>query len=141
MKKIITSLLLISVTISISFAQTLHLYGGQNHDVYLGCINCDKYNSSSIWNTYGKHGSKYNPFSIWNEFGTYGSKYNSYSPWNAYSNNSPVVVDGQGNFYGYFTLNEYANQRADFGLALTIYKYYDLIRDDVAKWYDKIFNN
>jgi hypothetical protein len=125
-------------TLSI-YSQTLHLYGGKNHDVYLGCLNCDKYNSNSIWNSYGTYGSKYNSISIWNSYGTYGSKYNSSSPWNSYSNDPPVVVDKDGNFYGYFTLNAYKNNRAEFGLALTIYKYYDLIMDDVSKWHDKIF--
>lgn len=124
---------------SITIGQTLHLYGGQNHDVYLGCLNCDSYNSNSIWNEYGTYGNSYNSKSIWNEYGTYGNEYNSYSPWNEYSNSPPVVVDKEGNFYGYFTLNEYKSKRADFGLALTIYKYYDLIRNDVGKWYNKIF--
>jgi len=120
-------------------AQTLHLYGGDNHDVYLGCLNCDSYNSNSIWNEYGTYGSSYNSKSIWNEYGTYGSEYNSNCPWNEYGSNPPVVVDKQGNFYGYFTVNEYKSKRADFGLTLTIYKYYDLIREDVDEWYDKIF--
>ena len=124
---------------SITYGQTLHLYGGNNHDVYLGCLNCDSYDSNSIWNEYGTYGNSYNSKSIWNEYGTYGNEYNSNSPWNEYSNDSPVVVDKDGNFYGYFTLNEYRSKRADFKLALTIYKYYDLIRDDVGKWYDKIF--
>ncbi len=120
-------------------AQTLHLYGGKNHDEYLGCLNCDKYNSNSIWNAYGTYGSKYNSNSIWNAYGTYGSKYNSYCPWNSYSNDPPVVVDKEGNFYGYFSVNKYQSKRADFDLALTIYEYHELIRDDVGKWYDKIF--
>lgn len=127
------------VLASITNGQTLHLYGGNNHDVYLGCLNCDSYDSNSIWNEYGTYGNSYNSKSIWNEYGTYGNEYNSNSPWNEYSNDSPVVVDKDGDFYGYFTLNEYRSKRADFKLALTIYKYYDLIRDDVGKWYDKIF--
>ena len=139
MKKIIFLTLLLLTITTIAYSQTLHLYGGKNHDVYLGCLNCDKYNSNSIWNAYGTYGSKYNSNSIWNAYGTYGSKYNSYSPWNAYSSDPPVVVDKEGNFYGYFTVNAYKDKRADFGLALTIYKYYDLIMDDVSKWYDKIF--
>lgn len=49
------------------------------------------------------------------------------------------MVDEGGNFYGYFTVNEYKSKRAEFDLALIIYKYYDLIRDDVSIWYDKIF--
>ena len=137
-KLILLSLLFLSLT-TITYAQTLHLYGGKNHDVYLGCLNCDKYNSNSIWNTYGNFGSKYNANSIWNAYGTYGSKYNALSPWNAYSSDSPVVVDKQGNFYGYFTVNSTRTKRANFNLALIIYEYHELIMKDVAEWYDKIF--
>jgi hypothetical protein len=122
MRKIFT-IFTIFITATSSFSQTLHLYGGKNHDVYLGCLNCDAYNSNSIWN----------------EYGTYGSKYNTYSPWNAYSSEPPVVVDKDGNFYGYFTVNKYNSKQADFELALTIYSNYDLIMDDVSKWYEKIF--
>ena len=120
--KLIGIFIILIVGINAS-AQTLHLYGGDNHDVYLGCLNCDSYNSNSIWN----------------EYGTYGSEYNSNCPWNEYGSNPPVVVDKQGNFYGYFTVNEYKSKRAEFDLALTIYKYYDLIREDVDEWYNKIF--
>ena len=122
-----------------SFGQTLHLYGGSNHDVYLGCLNCNDYDSSSIWNEYGTYGNSYNSKSIWNEYGTYGNEYNSLSPWNEYSNDSPIVVDKDGDFYGYFTLNKYRAKRADFAIALKIYKYHDMIKDDVGKWYEKIF--
>jgi len=139
MNKIIFVTLLLLAFTTTTYSQTLHLYGGKNNDVYLGCLNCDKYNSNSIWNAYGTYGSKYNSNSIWNAYGTYGSKYNSYSPWNAYSSDPPVVVDKEGNFCGYFTVNAYKDKRADFGLALTIYKNYDLIMDDVSKWHDKIF--
>lgn len=126
------------ITIS-SFSQTLHLYGGSSHNVYLGCLTCNNYDKNSIWNEYGTYGSSYNSKSIWNQYGTYGSEYNSFSPWNKYSSNPPIVVDKDGNSYGYFTVNEYKTNRANFGLALTIYKYYESIRDDVGGWYDKIF--
>ncbi len=124
---------------TITFGQTLHLYGGSGHDVYLGCLNCNSYDQDSIWNEYGTYGNSYNANSIWNAYGTYGNSYNAYSPWNSYSNTPPVVVDKDGNFYGYFTRNEYKAKRADFGLALTIYKYHDQIKDDVGVWYEKIF--
>lgn len=52
---ILFSLLIISVEVS---AQTLLIFGGDNHDVYLGCLNCNKYESGSIWNKYGENGSK-----------------------------------------------------------------------------------
>ena len=120
-------------------AQILHLYGGQNHDVYLGCLNCTKYDSNSIWNTYGSYGSKYNSKSIWNKYGDYGSTYSQYSPFNNYASHPPVIVDKEGKFYGYFTISTVKSKRADFELVKTIYKFYDMIRDDVSKWYDKIY--
>ncbi|MHA7941723.1 hypothetical protein ACJOV8_001415 [Formosa sp. 3Alg 14/1] len=138
MKKNILYIIACLIT-SITFGQTLHLYGGQNHDVYLGCLNCSNYDKDSIWNAYGTYGNSYNSKSIWNAYGTYGNEYNAYSPWNAYSNTPPVVVDKKGNFYGYFTVAKYKSKRADFKLALTIYEYHDMIKDDVGKWYDKIF--
>jgi hypothetical protein len=139
MNRIAIFLLLILSSATTSHCQTFYLYGGQNNDEYLGCLNCNNYDKNSIWNEYGAYGSSYNSKSIWNKYGTYGNEYNAKSPWNAYGSNPPVIVDKEGNFYGYFTVNEYNTNRADFGLALTIYKYYDLIRDDVSKWYDKIF--
>ena len=48
-------------------------------------------------------------------------------------------MDKQGNFYGYFTVNTYKNNRAEFKLALYLYKFYDEIREDVSKWYELIF--
>ena len=120
-------------------SQELHLYGGNGHDEYLGCLTCSEFDSDSVWNEYGKYGNSFNSNSIWNEYGKYGNEYNTNSPWNEYSSDPPVVVDKRGNFYGYFTLNKYKSKRAEFELAMTIYKYYEFIRDDVGEWYDKIF--
>ena len=121
-------------------SQTLHLYGGKNHDVYLGCLNCNNYDSNSIWNEYGIYGSSYNSKSIWNPYSTYGHSYNSDSPWNLYGSNPPVVVDKSGNFYGYLTVNSYKSKRADFSLALTMYDNYEEIQKDVSGWYKKLFD-
>lgn len=49
------------------------------------------------------------------------------------------VVDKQGNFYRYLTRNSSKPKRADFELALLLYKYYDDIRDDASGWYKKAF--
>lgn len=132
MKNRIFLLVFFVICSQFAFSQNLHLYGGESHDVYLGCLTCDKYDSNSIWNEYGQYGNKY---------GIYGSEYNTLSPWNKYSSTSPVVVDKEGNFYGYFTVNEFSTKRADFKLAKLIYKYYDLIPDNVSGWYDKISEN
>lgn len=138
--KYLVTLLFVIIGLTSYGQKSLHIYGGKDHDVYLGCINCDSYNSNSIWNEYGTYGSSYNSKSIWNSYGSYGSEYSSTSPFNSYASHPPVIVDKDGGFYGYFTVNKYKDKRADFSLAMTIYKYYDLIRDNVSKWYDKIFN-
>jgi hypothetical protein len=89
----------------------LLLFGGDDHDVFLGCLTCSKYNSSSVWNAYGPYGSEYSAGSIWNAYGAYGSQYRQGSPWNAYSSAAPVVVDREGRFYGYFSANTYHAKR------------------------------
>mgnify|MGYP003309311395 FL=1 len=138
MKKIL-SVIIAVLFIGIANGQTLLIYGGSNHDVYLGKLNASRYDSESIWNEYGRYGNKYNPNSIWNEYGQYGSKYSSYSPFNEYGSNPPVLVDSQGNFYGYFTANKYRPKRANFDLVNIICEYHEKIRENVGEWYDKIF--
>lgn len=69
----------------------------------------------------------------------YGSAYSSYSPFNSYASYPPVIVDEEGNFYGYFTVNKYKSKRANFDLVNIICEYYESIREDVDEWYDKIF--
>ena len=115
------------------------IFGGEDHDVYLGKLNASEYDSESIWNEYGKYGSEYNSNSIWNEYGKYGSEYSNYSPFNEYASHPPVIVDEDGNFYGYFTVNKFKSKRANFELVNIICEYYEEIREDVDEWYDKIF--
>ncbi|MFY7814762.1 MAG: hypothetical protein ACOVRK_06155 [Chryseobacterium taeanense] len=126
---------------SLCFSQTLLIFGGKNHTIFLGCLNCDKYDNSSIWNKYGDKGSKYSSNSIWNKYGDYGGQYSDNSPFNKYSSNPPVLVDREGNFYGYFTINKYFNKRTNNKLALLIVEYWESISEDVGESYDKIFSN
>jgi hypothetical protein len=89
----------------------LLLFGGDNHKTFLGCLNCNPYQSESICNAYGSFGSIYSSDSIWNAYGTFGSKYSSQSPWNQYASDPPVIVDSSGNSYGYLTANRYFHDR------------------------------
>lgn len=89
----------------------LLLFGGNDHDKFLGCLNCGKYDDGSICNKYGQYGSKYQTDSIWNKYSEYGSKYSAHSPWNKYASDPPVIVDEDGGFYGYFTANKYHAKR------------------------------
>lgn len=139
MKRILFFIVCCIFSMHCIFSQTLYIYGGEDHDVFLGKLNASKYDSKSIWNEYGTYGSEYNTNSIWNEYGTYGSEYSSYSPFNSYASYPPVIVDEEGNFYGYFTVNKYKSKRANFDLVHIICEYYESIREDVDEWYDKIF--
>mgnify|MGYP001578994806 CR=1 FL=1 len=132
--------ILISLVLSISVnAQTLLIFGGDNHDVYLGCLNCDKYESGSIWNKYGDHGSKYASDCIWNKYGDYGGKYGDNSPFNKYASDPPVLVDPDGKFYGYFTADKYFSKRTANKLALVIIENWEIIAEDVGEAYEQIF--
>ncbi len=93
-----------------SNTSTLMIYGGQSHKQFLGCLNCSEYDSNSVMNTYGNFGSSYSSTSISNSYSEYGSPYSQYSACNQYATNPPVIVDSQGNFYGYLTINHYKSQ-------------------------------
>lgn len=139
MRKLLLLLFTVIMIVSTLSAQNMHLYGGKNHDVYLGCLTSNEYDSESVWNSYGTYGSKHNTKSIWNNYGTYGGKYGTYSPWSTTCSTPPIVVDKAGKFYGYLTVNKYHKDRATFELALYLYEYHEFIADDVSKWYKKIF--
>ena len=103
----------------------LFIYAGDK--TYLGCLTDNKYSTESVWNKYGTYGSKYSDKSIWNKYGTYGSPYGKYSPCNEYTNNAPVIVDQDWNFYGYFTANKYHKDRTRIEFCLWILDNYDYI--------------
>ncbi len=85
----------------------LMIFGGSNHDVYLGCLSCNEYAKDSVFNKYGRFGSSYGIESIYNHYSKYGSAYSQYSACNPYATDPPVVVDERGNFYGSLTVNSY----------------------------------
>jgi len=120
-------------------AQTLHLYGGADQNQYLGCLNCDNFDKNSIWNKFSDYGNVLSSKSIWNTYGNYGSKYGSYSPWNAYASYPPAILDQNGNFFGFLTLNPYQSDRSELELAMILCKYHEEIRNDVDSWYGRLF--
>lgn len=89
----------------------LLLYGGAGHKDFLGCLNCNQFDSTSVCNEFGPYGSEFSTSSIWNEFSSFGSEFSSYSPWNEFSSTAPAIVDKNGNFYGYFSANEFHQRR------------------------------
>jgi hypothetical protein len=89
----------------------LFLFGGSRLDRFLGCLNCYRSETFSVWNENGKFGSPEHPHSIWNRDGVYGSRTSPLSPWNPNATAPPLVVDRVGNLYGYFTLDPSHPQR------------------------------
>ena len=116
----------------------LMLFAGNNNDEFLGCYDCSKYQSGSICNMYGTHGSRYSSDSIWNRYGTYGNKYSSSSPWNRYSSSEdvPILVDNNGNFYGYFTINSFRSNA--FSQSQDLKRLYDAYDGDLSEIRDAI---
>ena len=100
---ILFSLLLASNT----FAQSkkIMIFGGPNHDVYLGCLSCSEFTIDSVYNEFGKYGSEFQVDSIFNSFGRFGSGFSNFSPCNEFATEPPVIVDQNGNFYGRLTVN------------------------------------
>ncbi|MGF6725100.1 hypothetical protein P3T43_004471 [Paraburkholderia sp. GAS41] len=102
-------LFLIALTTASTLAQAqvkLMLFGGASHDVYLGCLNCSDVAPDSVHNDIGQYGSDISPQSIFNDIGRYGSDISSESPCNDIAPDPPVIVDQNGGFYGYLTLND-----------------------------------
>lgn len=98
-----------------AYAEDLLVFGDSNHDVFLGCLNCNKFSTESVCNEFGA-GNQFRTESIFNGFSKYGSPFSSLSPWNEFSssNDVPVLVDRQGNFYGYFTINKFRSDSVNF---------------------------
>lgn len=83
----------------------LFVYGGLQHDVFLGCLNCSHQDSNSVLNAQGIYGSTYSATSILSRNSEYGSRLSGLSPCNTATATPPVLVDQQGNSYGYLTVN------------------------------------
>lgn len=101
-------------------AVKLMVYGGEGHKEFLGVINEPQYGVDSIWNVHGTYGDKYGDKVIWNKYGMYGGSSGIYSPFNKFSSTPPIIVDAQGNFYGFLTTNKNKKPRANFALAKLI---------------------
>lgn len=115
------------------------IYGGENNEVFLGCLNCDKYDKESIWDFNNEYGSSFGKYSIWNKFKDYGGENGNYSPFNKFGNNAPKLVDAKGNFYGYFTVDKYFKDRSILKLSDYIANNWEVISEDTITAYSEIF--
>ena len=90
--------------------EPLLVYGGNQYEGFLGCLNCAPHMHISLWNQHGPYGSALSPRSIWSDFYEFGNAKSNLSPWNPYAAKPPVIVDPKGKFYGYFTANQNLEQ-------------------------------
>jgi hypothetical protein len=102
------------------------IYGGDGHDQFLGCLVCSEYSSESICNGNATYGNEFSSASMFNEYSSFGNEYSSSSPWNEYSTSKsvPIIVDRDGNFYGYFTINDARSDAVKYSSdLLKLFKY------------------
>jgi hypothetical protein len=92
-------------TRTLAAEHNLLLFGGEDHDHFLGCLSCPRTETFSVWNEKGEYGSTTHSDSIWNSNGRFGAPTSLLSPWNLWAPNPPIVVDRAGNLYGSFTRN------------------------------------
>lgn len=85
-------------------ADDLLLFGGQNYEVFLGCL-CDEQRPDSVFNMLGEHGSHLSATSIRNKFAPYGSNHDDTSACNAAATKPPRLVAANGKSLGLLTLN------------------------------------
>ena len=109
--------------------KALLLFGGEGHKTFLGCVNCSEISTSSVCNNIGKYGSTIARDSIWNSIGQFGSTIGRYSPWNSIASEAPIIVDEDGNSYGYFSVNAIHRDRTRLSWLVSILDYYDKLDD------------
>lgn len=115
----IYALSVVLVVLGSSAYAELLLYGGLDHDEFLGCLECGERVEDSICNKQN-NGNPHNTQSIFNQYGPFGDKHSGSSPWNSFSNDEsvPIIVDNEGQFYGFFTINSYRSNAVGYSRQL-----------------------
>ncbi|KND60233.1 hypothetical protein BVER_05052 [Candidatus Burkholderia verschuerenii] len=130
MRRLLAPIVLMSLCATAHAQAKLMLYGGADHDVYLGCLNCSDTDAESVQNESGRYGSEISAQSIFNETGRYGSRLSPESPCNPFANDPPVIVDQNSSFYGYLTLNAAHRKAVTDGRTLNWLTYKVCKKDD-----------
>lgn len=98
----------------------LFLVGDDYGETFLGCLSCDPYEATSIFNAEGEHGSRNSDVSIRNRYSRFGSSFSNLSACNARASRPPLIVDAQGNILGRFTVNTTAPEATVDGVTLRL---------------------
>ncbi len=81
----------------------LMLFGGIEHNAYLGCLSCYSTHRESIFNVAGPFSATTGNASLMSRDGLFGKSSGPYSPCSPYAQFPPVMVDQTGKFWGYLT--------------------------------------
>jgi hypothetical protein len=91
-------------------SRKIMIFGGRGHHTYLGCLSCPASAPDSILNEHGKYGDCQSAFADnlfcrgpFKEFGSSGPFHDQSACANGASD-PPVIVDGDGNYYGRFSV-------------------------------------
>lgn len=107
MKHVLVASLVNILMITVLHAEPLLVWGGHNYRTFLGCLNCSRFEASSISNLYGTYGSRFSSLSIRNRYSMYGSRYSAFSACNLYASRPPLVYGQSNTFYGALSVNRY----------------------------------
>lgn len=80
--------------------------------IFLGRVVSNKFDSLSLRNQFGPHGSRYAATSIFNPYSPYGSEYSALSTTNSYSQTPPRFVKG-GKTLAFLTKNTFLSPQVD----------------------------
>ena len=122
-----------------SGAAPLLVYGGDQYQDFLGCLNCAPYMHISLWNNHGPYGARLSPRSIWSDFFEFGHDKSQLSPWNPYAAKPPVVIDAKGQFYGYLTANHSISPRFANNFSANLVSLHRTIKTNPALWFSLAF--
>lgn len=85
------------------------IYAGPLHRDYIGCLNCDQFDTNSVWDGYGALGWG-NAFSDASHFAAYRAPHGRYSACDAFAADPPILIDRSLNHYGTLSIS---TKRAD----------------------------
>lgn len=87
------------------YSLPLHLYSN-DRKTYLGKLVTDDMDPDGLWyRLIGDYSSKVSSLSIWNTVGSYGSSISSESAFCKFATSPPIIVDNEGRFVMYLTVN------------------------------------
>ncbi|MFT8675023.1 MAG: hypothetical protein ABF990_07715 [Acetobacter sp.] len=83
----------------------LMIYAGPLYREYLGCLNCDQYDTDSVWNAYSPLGWG-NSYSDYSHFYIYRQAHGVYSACDPFARQPPRILDVQNKLYGYLNISK-----------------------------------